>query len=50
VAALRAFNAIGLLKGFTPMPTKEVAAAMLRLAKSGRKGYEIIDSQDILKA
>jgi hypothetical protein len=32
------------------MPTEEVAAAMIRLAKSGRQGAEIINSQDILKA
>ena len=32
------------------MPTEAVAAAMIRLAKSGRKGIEIIESQDILKA
>lgn len=33
---------------YTPMPTEAVAAAMVRLAKSGRKGTEIIVSQDIL--
>ncbi len=31
------------------MPTQAVAAAMIRLAKSGRKGIEIIESQNILK-
>ncbi len=50
VAILRACNAIGLLRGLTPMPTEAVASAMIRLAKSGRKGVEIIHSQDILKA
>ena len=50
IVALRAFNAIGLMRNFTPMPTEAVAAAMIRLAKSGRKGIEIINSQDILKA
>lgn len=50
IVALKAFNAIGLLRGYTPMPTEAVAAAMIRLAKSGRQGVEIIDSQDILKA
>ena len=50
IVALRAFNAIGLMLNFTPMPTEAVAAAMIRLAKSGRKGIEIIESQDILKA
>ena len=48
VSLLKAFNAIGLMRSFTPMPTEEVAAAMIRLAKSGRKGAAIIDSQDIL--
>ena len=49
IVAIRAFNAIGLMRNFTPMPTEAVAAAMIRLAKSGRKGVEIIESQDILK-
>ena len=49
IVALRAFNAIGLLRTWTPMPTEAVAASMIRLAKSGRKGGEIIESQDILK-
>ena len=49
IAVLKAFNAIGLLRSWTPMPTESVAAAMIRLAKSGRKGVEIIESQDILK-
>jgi uncharacterized protein YbjT (DUF2867 family) len=48
IVALKAFNAIGLLRSFTPMRTEDVAAAMIRLAKSGRQGVEIIDSQDIL--
>ena len=50
IVAIRAFNAIGLMRNFTPMPTEAVAAAMIRLAKSGQKGVEIIESQDILKA
>ena len=49
VAIIKAFNAIGLLRSWTPMPTEAVAAAMIRLAKSGRKGIEIIESQEILK-
>lgn len=48
VVALRAFNAIGLMRNFTPMPTEAVAAAMIRLAKSGRKGTGIFTSQEIL--
>lgn len=50
IVALKAFNAIGLMRSFTPMPTEAVAAAMIRLTKSGRQGVEIINSQDILKA
>lgn len=42
------FHSIGLMRKCTPMPTEVVAAAMIRLAKSGRKGNEIIVSQDIL--
>lgn len=49
IVALKAFNAIGLMRSFTPMPTEAVAAAMIRLTKSGRQGVEIINSQDILK-
>ena len=49
IVALRALNAIGLLHTWTPMPTEAVAAAMIRLAKSGRKGIEVIESQEILK-
>jgi len=48
IVALKVFNAIGLLRSFTPMRTEDVAAAMIRLAKSGRQGVEIIDSQEIL--
>lgn len=48
IVALKAFNAIGLLRSFTPMRTEDVAASMIRLAKSGRQGVEIIDSQEIL--
>jgi len=49
IVLLKAFNAIGLLRNYTPMPTEAVAAAMIRLAKSGRSGNEILDSQEILK-
>ena len=50
VVALRAFNAIGLMRAYKPMPTEEVAAAMVRLAKCGRRATETIVAQDILKA
>ena len=50
VVALRAFNALGLMRAYTPMPTEEVAAAMVRLVKSGRRATETVVAQDILKA
>ena len=50
VAVLKALNAIGLMRSWKPMPTEEVAAAMIRLAKSDRTGVNIIASQDILNA
>lgn len=50
VVALKAFNAIGLMRSWTPMPTEEVASAMVRLVKSGRRATETIVAQDILKA
>ena len=50
VVALKVFNAIGLMRSWTPMPTEEVAAAMVRLVKSGRRATETVVAQDILKA
>ena len=50
VVALKVFNAIGLMRSWTPMPTEEVASAMVHLAKSGRRTTETIAAQDILKA
>ena len=48
VAVLKALNAIGLMRSWKPMPTEEVAAAMIRLAKSDKTGTNIITSQEIL--
>lgn len=48
VAILRCLNAIGLMRSWKPMPTEEVAAAMIRLSQSGRTGVCIVDSQRIL--
>lgn len=48
VAALKAFNSVGLLRSYRPMPTEEVAAAMIRAAKGESAGVQIIESQDIL--
>lgn len=50
VAGLKVFNAIGLMRAWKPMRTEDVAAAMIRLATSGRRGIETVVSQDILKA
>ena len=50
VVILKALNAIGLMRSWTPMPTEEVAAAMIRLAKAGSRETQTIVSQDILKA
>ena len=49
VAVMKGLNAIGLLRSWAPMPTESVAAAMIRLAQSGRQGIEIVKSQGILR-
>ena len=48
VVMLKALNAIGLMRSWTPMPTEEVAAAMIRLAKSGRRESKTVTAQAIL--
>ena len=48
VTVLKVLNAIGLMRSWTPMPTEEVASAMIRLSKSGKTGVHIIESQSIL--
>ena len=48
VVVLKALNAIGLMRSWRPMPTEDVAAAMIRLAKSDKTGSHIITSQEIL--
>jgi len=50
VAILKGLNAIGLLRSWKPMPTEEVAAAMIRLAESESEGLHIFESQEILSA
>ena len=50
VVMLKALNAIGLMRSWTPMPTEEVAAAMVRLAKGGSRETRTVVAQDILKA
>lgn len=42
IVALKVFNAIGLLRKYTLMPTEVLAATMIDLAKSGRQGVEIL--------
>lgn len=42
VVVIKAFNSLGLLQKFTPVPTERVAAIMISVAKSGRSGVEII--------
>ena len=49
VSILRACNKIGIMRSLAPMPTENVAAAMIRLALSGRKGTETVSSQEILR-
>jgi uncharacterized protein YbjT (DUF2867 family) len=50
VAILKGLNAIGLLRSWKPMPTEDVAAAMIRLAESESEGLHIFESQEILSA
>ena len=50
VAVLKGLNAIGLMRSWKPMPTEEVAAAMIRLAESVSTGLHIFESQEILSA
>ena len=42
VAVLKAFNAIGLLRAYHPLPTEDLADAMISLAKSGEEGVRIV--------
>ena len=50
VVMLQALNALGLMRSWTPMPTEEVAAAMIRLAKAGPRETQTVTAQAILKA
>ena len=43
VAILKALNAIGLMRSWKPMPTEEVASAMIRLAKADLNGTRTYD-------
>ena len=50
LAVLKGLNALGLMRSWKPMPTEEVAAAMIRLAESVSDGLHIFTSQEILSA
>ena len=50
VVMLKVLNAVGLMRSWTPMPTEEVAAAMVRLAKAGAQETKTVTAQAILKA
>lgn len=50
LAVLKGLNALGLMRSWKPMPTEEVAAAMIRLAESVSDGLHIFTSQEILFA
>lgn len=47
LAGLKALNAIGLLRAFRPLSTEDLAAAMIRLAKSGEDGVRIVEAESI---
>ena len=42
VSILKVLNRIGIMRDLAPVPTENVAAAMISLAKSGRKGVETV--------
>lgn len=48
VVILKGLNAIGLMRSWKPMPTEDVAAAMIRLVKSEKTGIHVITSQEII--
>ena len=50
LAVLKGLNALGLMRSWKPMPTEEVAAAMIRLAENASSGLHIFTSQEILFA
>jgi len=47
VVALKALNAIGLLRAWRPMPTETVADAMVRLAKESPAGNVTLDAKEL---
>ena len=47
VSLLQALNKIGLLKSLRPMPTAQVAKAMIAMAKEGKEGVRILEPKDL---
>lgn len=47
IAGLGVLNAIGLLRSYRPMPTAQLASAMVRVAFSERSGTHILERSDI---
>ena len=47
LAGLKALNAIGLLRAYRPLATEDLAATMIRLAKSSEEGTFILEADDI---
>ena len=49
VSLLKIFNRLGLLKSIRPMPTSQVAHAMIVMAKQGREGVFTLNPTDLWK-
>ncbi len=47
VSLLQALNKIGLLKSLRPMPTAQVAKAMIAMAKEGKEGIFTLEPKDL---
>lgn len=47
VSLLQALNKIGLLKSLRPMPTAQVAEAMIAMVKEGKEGVRTLEPKDL---
>lgn len=47
VSLLQALNKIGLLRSIRPMPTAQVAKAMITMAKEGKEGVFTLEPNDL---
>lgn len=47
VSLLQALNKIGLLRSLRPMPTAQVAKAMIAMAKEGKEGVRTLEPKDL---